>query len=359
MRKMHDAKDEQMVELKAYEGLIHNYKELADELGVSIDGLTRREREERLVVAAWDAWGTLLGAHINGQFAIVLYNPETYETFCTRDPLGAELLFYYQTIDGRLLVGTQIKDLFDQPGFKRELNREMIQFYLGFNYVPGEDTLFKGVRKLEPGGYLTFSSGGLKLGRYWELTFETDESKTLEEWADELDAAFEASLATLVDEDEDYDSFLSSGVDSSYILAKSRAKKAYCVSYDDPAASEEDDARKTAEELGRDFEGITVTPDEFFASIDDFLLAYEQPSADVAGLSLFCACKRIAQQSTLCLSGEGADEFFGGYSIYRNAKRYNKNSSVYFGATYIMADFEQKRFLKKWYANRKIGRAHV
>ena len=96
-----------MVELKAYEGLIHNYKELADELGVSIDGLTRREREERLVVAAWDAWGTLLGAHINGQFAIVLYNPETYETFCTRDPLGAELLFYYQTIDGRFLVGTQ------------------------------------------------------------------------------------------------------------------------------------------------------------------------------------------------------------------------------------------------------------
>ena len=344
-----------MIELRAYEGLIHNYRELADELGVSIDGLTRREREERIVVAAWEAWGTSMGAHINGQFAIELYNSETYETFCTRDPLGAELLFYYRTVDGRLLVATQIKDLFDQPGFKRELNRELIQFYLGFNYVPGEETLFKGVRKLEPGGYLTFSSAGLKLGRYWELTFDPDESKSLEEWADELDAAFDASLDTLIDEGEEYDSFLSSGVDSSYILAKSQAKKAYCVSYDDPSASEEDDAQKTAETFGRGFEGIKVTSEEFFAAIDDFLYAYEQPTADVAGLALFCACRQIAKESKLCLSGEGADEFFGGYGIYHNAKRYNKDSSVYFGATYIMADFEQKRFLKHWYANRKAG----
>ena len=98
-----------MIELKAYEGLIRNHAELAAELGVDIAGLARREREEKLVVAAYEAWGDQMGAHINGQFAIVVEDGESHELFGTRDPLGAELLFYYETQDGRLLFGTQIR----------------------------------------------------------------------------------------------------------------------------------------------------------------------------------------------------------------------------------------------------------
>ena len=103
-----------MIELKTYSGLIRNHRELAAELGVDIDGLTRAEREERLVVAAYGAWGEQMGSHINGQFAIALGDDETGEVFCTRDVLGAELLFYYETADGRLLYGTQIRDLFGE-----------------------------------------------------------------------------------------------------------------------------------------------------------------------------------------------------------------------------------------------------
>ncbi|MBO4365719.1 MAG: hypothetical protein J5804_05445, partial [Eggerthellaceae bacterium] len=268
-----------MIELKAYDGLIRNHAELAEELGVEITGCTRREREEKLIVAAWQAWGDQMGNHLNGQFAIALYDADAQELFCTRDPLGAELFFYYQTQDGRLLYGTQIKDLFDQPGFERKLNRELVQIYLGFTYIPGEETLFEGVYKLEPGGWLRFGESGLQLGRYWELSFEPDESKTLEQWADEIDAAMDASLACICDEDETPDSFLSGGVDSSYILAKSRAKCGYCVAYADQKASEEDEARATAQYLGRDFEGIEVTSKDFFDCVDEFLLAYEQPSA--------------------------------------------------------------------------------
>ena len=163
-----------MIEVKAYDGLIRNYRELAGELGLDVAGCTRREREERIVAAAYARWGADMGSHINGQFGFALFDTDAQELFCARDPLGAELFFYYETGDGRLLYANQIKDLFDQPGFVRELNRELVQFYMGFTYVPGEETLFKGVYKLEPGGYLRFGAGGLELGRYWELAFEPD-----------------------------------------------------------------------------------------------------------------------------------------------------------------------------------------
>jgi putative ABC transport system ATP-binding protein len=137
------------------------------------------------------------------------------------------------------------------------------------------------------------------LGRYWELAFEPDESKTLEDWAENLTNAMDASLHDICDEDEQPDSFLSGGVDSSYILAKSRARTGYCVAYENQKASEEKEARATAAYLQRNFEGIEVSPEAFFANVDDFLRAYEQPSADVAGLSLFTACKQLAGKSTL------------------------------------------------------------
>ena len=342
-----------MVELRAYEGLIRNHVELASELGVSIEGCTRREREERLVVAAYERWGRDMGAHINGQFAIVLYDLAAEELFLTRDPLGAELLFYYRTGDARLLYGTQIADFFDQPGFVRKLNRDLVQFYLAFNYIPGEETLFDGVCKVEPGGYVVHGPNGLGFGKFWELEFNPDESKTLDDWADEITDAMEASLHDICDADETPDSFLSGGVDSSYILAKSRAKTGYCVAYQDQRASEEADARATAAHLQRNFEGIEVSPEDFFATVDEFLLAYEQPSADVAGLSLFCACKQVAKKSTLCFSGEGADEFFAGYSVYGRPWRYRLGPKpVYYGSTYILDPSEQRRFLKCYNSNR-------
>lgn len=342
-----------MVEVKAYAGLIRNHVELARLLDVDIAGCTRREREEKLLVAAWSAWGDQMGSHINGQFGFALYDTDTEELFCARDPLGAELFFYYETAEGRLLYGNQIADLFDQPGFKRELNRELVQFYLGFTYVPGEETLFKGVYKIEPGGYVRFGRNGLELGRYWELAFDPDESKSLDEWADEISKTMEASVRDICDDGEVPDSFLSGGVDSSYILAKSKARCGFCVAYENQSASEENEARATAQFLEREFEGITVSPADFIGCVDEFILAYEQPSSDVAGLSLYAACKKVAQRSSLCFSGEGADEFFAGYSVYGNVNRLRMSPDpVYFGTTYIMNDAEQRRYLKTFYPER-------
>ena len=338
-----------MIEVKAYSGLIRNHNELAAELGIDIAGCTRAEREERLVAAAYAKWGNAVGLHLNGQFAFALHDTETDELFCARDPFGAELFFYYETADGRLLYGLEIKDLFGQPGFVRALNTDMVPYYLEFTYVPGEETLFKGVRKLPAGGWLRFGAQGLELGRYWELTFEPDESKSLAEWADEIEAAMEGAMHDVCDADEAPTSFLSGGVDSSYIMAKSRSTCGYCVAYADQKVSEEKDARATAAYLGRDFAGIEVTPADFFGTVDEFLTAYEQPSADVAGLSLYCGCKKVRELTDLCFSGEGADEFFAGYSVYGQTKRLTMSPDpVYYGSTHIMSPSEQRRYLKEF-----------
>ena len=146
------------------------------------------------------------------------------------------------------------------------------------------------------------------------------------------------------------DSFLSGGVDSSYILAKGPTRCGFCVSYADQKVSEEEDARATAQYLGREFEGIEVTPEDFFGTVDEFLLAYEQPSADVAGLSLYCGCKKVKERSDLCFSGEGADEFFAGYSVYGRVKRLHMSPDpVYFGSTHIMSPSEMRRYLRTYY----------
>lgn len=339
-----------MIELMAYQGFIRNYADLASELGLCITDCSRKQREEKILVAAFEKWGVDMGSHLNGQFGAALANSETNELFCLRDPLGAELFFYYETRDGKLLYGTKIADLFDQEGFERKLNEQMIQFYLGFSYIPGEKTLFEGVHKLEPGGYLLFGKKGLKLGRYWELSFEPDESKTLDEWADELSVAMEASMQCICDDNEQPDSFLSGGVDSSYMLAKGRAKRAYCVSYANQEANEENEARATAQYLGREFEGVSVTPEDFFGNLDEFLLAYEQPSADASGLSLYCAAKKLTSKTSIVFSGEGADEFFAGYNGYQNTSRFDKKANpVYFGATQSMREFDQKHYLKHYF----------
>lgn len=344
-----------MIELRAYAGLIRNYRELAEELCVDITNSSRREREEKLMAASFERWGRELGLHINGQFGAVFFDTDTQELFGVRDVLGAELVFYYMTADNQLLYGLTIQDLLPQPGFNRAVNEEMIQFYLGLSYVPGEETLFKGVYKVSPGGYFSFKNGKLEVGQWWSLEFTPDESKTLDDWALDISEVMDKSMADICDTSESPDSFLSGGVDSSYMLAKSRAKRGYCACYAEQKASEESDARETAAYLHREFEAVTVTPEQFFATIDEFLLAYEQPSSDAAGLSLYCACKEVKKHTSLCFSGEGADEFFAGYNGYGDTSRFDKAANpVYYGATQVMRELDQKHYLRHYCNKRSV-----
>lgn len=337
-----------MITVKEYIGHIRNWKALCEELGVDA-GLSRDDRERQIIVKAYEKWDGNMADHIYGMFAFALYDDETDKIFCLRDQFGTKPFYYCVTEDGRLLYGTSIRQILDTPGFAKELNEDLIQIYLTLTYIPGENTFFKGIKKLLPGRYMEWQKGELKITRYFKPEFKPDNSKSLQEYADEIHNTLEMIMTEVKTEDEVAESFLSGGVDSSYVLAMSDAKVANSCGYDFEALDESALAAKTAELLGRDINRCIVSPKEYFDIVPWVMYNMEQPLGDASAIVFALGCKATAEHTKLCYSGEGSDEFFGGYNMYRNADRYGDNlKTFYVGNTNIMKEDEKERILKNY-----------
>ena len=139
-----------MINVKEYSGHIRNWSALSERLGID-HSLSREDREEQILIKAYETWGNEMAGHMHGMFAFALWDDEKQELFCLRDQFGTKPFYYYETADGELLYGTTIRQIMEQPGFVKELNEEILQLYLSLTYVAGEMTFFKGVKKLLPG----------------------------------------------------------------------------------------------------------------------------------------------------------------------------------------------------------------
>lgn len=337
-----------MMKVKEYKGHIRNWEALCRELGID-SWLTREERERKILVKAYEMWGCDMASHMYGMFAFALWDEEERKLFCLRDQFGTKPFYYYETADGDLLYGTSIRSIMKQQGFVKQLNEEMLQIYLSLTYVAGENTFFRGLKKLLPGRYLIWQDGRIKIERYWKPTFEADESKSLEDWADEIHETLKEIMAEIKTEDETAESFLSGGVDSSYVLAMSDAQMTNSCGYEEERFDESRLAAKTAEILGRGNRKCEIPAEEYFESVPYIMYHMEQPLGDASAIAFAIACSEASKYTELCYSGEGADEFFGGYNIYRNAERYGENlKDFYVGNTNIMKEDEKQRILKKY-----------
>ena len=338
----------QMIIVKTYRGHIRNWEELCERLGIDLT-LSREEREHEILIKAYQTWGCEMADHMHGMFAFALWDEEEQKLFCLRDQFGTKPFYYYETEDGELLYGTMIRDIIDQPGFKKELNEEMLQLYLSLTYVAGENTFFRGLKKLLPGRYLIWQDGKLEIHRYWKPEFRPDESKTLEDWADEIHNTLKEIMPEVKTADERVESFLSGGVDSSYVLAMSDAEQADCCGYEEERFDESVLAEKTAQLLGRKFSRSIITPEQFFDIVPYVMYNMEQPLGDASAIVFTLGCNATAEHTKICYSGEGSDEFFGGYNMYRNAERYGENlKNFYVGNTNIMKEDEKQKILKKY-----------
>ena len=338
----------QMIIVKTYRGHIRNWEELCERLGIDLT-LSREEREHEILIKAYQTWGCEMADHMHGMFAFALWDEEEQKLFCLRDQFGTKPFYYYETEDGELLYGTMIRDIIDQPGFKKELNEEMLQLYLSLTYVAGENTFFRGLKKLLPGRYLIWQDGKLEIHRYWKPEFHPDESKTLEDWADEIHNTLKEIMSEVKTADESVESFLSGGVDSSYVLAMSDAEQADCCGYEEERFDESVLAEKTAQLLGRKFSRSIITPEQFFDIVPYVMYNMEQPLGDASAIVFTLGCNATAEHTKICYSGEGSDEFFGGYNMYRNAERYGENlKNFYVGNTNIMKEDEKQKILKKY-----------
>ena len=347
-----------MTEIRTYRGHIRNWRTLCGELGIEgAESLSREEREPVILQRAYEKWGHDMGMHLHGMFAFALWDEEKQELFCLRDPFGTKPFYYYLTEEGNLLYGTMIRDILGNPSCHKELNEDMLQIYLSLTYGAGEDTFFKGIKKLMPGRYLVWkpswkndgAAPAISITRYITPVFAPDESRTLEDWADEIHTTLLEVMKEVKDTDESAESFLSGGVDSSYVFAVSDAKMSDSCGYDEARFDESGLAKETADLLGRANSRCRITPEDYFAIVPFVMENMEQPLGDASAIAFAIACRETAKHTKLCYSGEGADEFFGGYNMYRNAPRYGDIlKNFYVGNTNIMKEDEKERLLLRY-----------
>lgn len=331
-----------------YRGHIRNWKQLCEELEIA-DSLTREEREREIVLKAYEKWGHDVADHIYGMFAFAINDEAENKIFAVRDQFGTKPFYYYVTADNRLLCGTYIRPIMEQEGFVKELNEKMLQIYLTLTYVAGEETFFKGLKKLMPGHWLEFKDGKLTVERYWTPSFAPDKTKSLDDWADEIHSTLAHIMTEVKEPNEVAESFLSGGVDSSYVLAMSDAKRADSCGYDEERFDESRVAAKTAELLGVEHSVAKIQPKDFFGIVPYVMYNMEQPLGDASAIVFTLGCLATAKHTKLCYSGEGADEFFGGYNMYRNAERYGDDlKNFYVGNTNIMKEELKERILRNY-----------
>ena len=236
---------------------------------------------------------------MHGMFAFALWDEDEKKLFCLRGPFGTKPFYYYETADGQLLYGTTIRGIMEQPGFVKELNEEMLQLYLSLTYVAGENTFFRGLKKLMPGRDLIWPDGKLKIERYWMPTFHPDESKSLEDWAEEIHTTLKEIMPEVKTADETAESFLSGGVDSSYVLAMSDVEMTDSCGYEEERFDESGLAKQTADILGRKNSRCLITPEEYFDIVPYVMYNMEQPLGDASAIAFAIACRATAEHTKI------------------------------------------------------------
>ena len=331
-----------MVQIRYYSGYIRNYKRLCEELGIALP-LSRGEREERILREAFDKWGVGLTDHLYGAFAFALYDDAVDKLYVFRDQVGQKQMFY-TIAGGELLCSGDINELAADSRVEKRLNKRMLQQYLFYGYPIGEETFYEGVYKLMPGHYIEWDGKNAAIHCYFKPLFTPETDKSADEFAEEIRAVVNEILS---EEREDTElpykeSFLSGGVDSSYLLAAGDAQCANTVGYAEEAFNEAELARDTAAALGRGFRVKVITPEEYFDRIPEVMDKLGQPLGDASAVAFSLGCQAVAEHAKVVYSGEGIDEFFGGYNAH---KRVLPSDWVYLTCSHIMSEDVVKQLM--------------
>ena len=290
-----------------FNGEIYNHQELREDL-IAKGHVMGSHADTEVLLHGYEEYGEDLLPKLRGMFAFVIWDSKTKTLFGARDFFGIKP-FYYSIQNGNLVYGSEIKSILEYPSFKREVNKEALENYLTFQYSVLPETFFKGVFKLPPAHCFTFKDGKMDIKRYWEPVFEPDHTKSLEQFVDDIDNAMQDSIKKHKISDVEVGSFLSSGVDSSYVAASFHGDKTFTVGFDY--------AKALSEKIKIDNYNKLISKDEYWDVIGKVQYHMDEPLADPSAIALYFVSQTAAKHVKVSLSGEGADEFFGGYNIYR------------------------------------------
>ncbi len=299
-----------------FNGEIYNYQTLREEL-VSLGHEFATNTDSEVLIHGYEQWGKSLLKRLRGMFAFVIWNKNTNELFGARDFFGIKPMYYAQ-MNGTFMFGSEIKSFLHHPHFKKELNETALENYLTFQYSPCVETFFKGVYKLLPAHCFTYKNGKLETERYWDISFDADDKPSLDEWVDMISDTFKNSVEAHKIADVEVGSFLSSGVDSSYVAAVANVNKTFTVGFgEDEKYNEIGYAKEFSKYIGKENISKVITPEEYWGNFAKIQYHMDEPLADPAAVALYFVCKLASERVKVVLSGEGADEIFGGYNIYK------------------------------------------
>ena len=300
-----------------FNGEIYNYKALREEL-VASGHKFYTQTDSEVLIHGYEQWGEDMLDKLRGMFAFVIFNKNTNEVFGARDFFGIKPL-YYAKMGETLMWGSEIKSFLDHPHFKKELNTDVLETYLTFQYSPTTETFFKNVYKLPAAHCFTYKNGEMNVRRYWEVKFHADNGPSLEDWVNRISDTFKNSVEVHKFADVEVGSFLSSGVDSSYVAAVANVDKTFTVGFgEDEKYNEIGYAKEFSKYIHKENFSKVISPEEYWNSLSKIQYHMDEPLADPAAVALFFVCQIASEKVKAVLSGEGADEIFGGYNIYHN-----------------------------------------
>ena len=296
-----------------FNGEIYNYKELKKELGSKYTFHTTSDTE--VLLHCYEEWGHDVTKKLRGMFAFAIWDSNKKELYCARDGWGIKPFYYYQNND-TFMFASEIKAFLDHPDFNKEFNEEILAAYLCFNSTPTTETFFKGVKRLEPGYQLVYKDGDIKLDRFFKMEFKKS-NKKMNDLVDDIDKAMRDSVLHHKIADVEVGSFLSSGIDSSYLVSLAKPDKTYTVGYDNPKYDEISYAKDLSDKLGINNVSKKITKEEYMKAFPNIMYHMDEPLADPSAIALYFVAQIASKDVKVVMSGEGADELFCGYNTYR------------------------------------------
>ena len=298
-----------------FNGEIYNFLELKEELKKKYKFKTKTDTE--VILKGYQEWGTDVLKKLRGMFAIAIWDNKKKELFLARDQWGIKPLYYYKN-GNTFMFASEIKALLEHPDFVKEFNGDILSAYLCFNSVPTEESFFKGVFKLKPGHYLLYKKGEYTIERFFKLEF--DETKQDEE---EIVKKIQNAMVDSVEHhkiaDVEVGSFLSSGVDSSYVVSLLKPNKTFTASFETKYSKYDEIkyAKDLSDKLGIDNKSYIITKEEYLKEFPKIMYYMDEPLADPSAIALYFVAKEASKHVKVVTSGEGADELFCGYGDYR------------------------------------------
>lgn len=301
-----------------FNGEIYNYQELREEL-IKAGHVFTTKTDSETILHGYEEYGKKILDRLRGMFAFIIWNKNTKELFGARDIFGIKPFYYYKK-GKEFMFGSEIKSFLSHPNFEKELDEDMIPLYLSYEYSPDERTIFKNVFKLPGAHCFTYKNGELKVERYYKIEYKIEDDKSLEYWEDAITKEFTESVSMHQIADVEVGCFLSSGVDSSYVVKEiskgTKKVKTFSVGYEEEKYSELPYAQDFSNVIGVPNIANKVSADEFFDAVPEIQYYMDEPLSNPSEIPLYFLAKNARRYVKVVLSGEGADELFGGYPMY-------------------------------------------